>query len=256
MTSSATRPDQAAAFELRLPDAASQHASQDEEWCEVVLDGTTRRLRFHDYADIYSIPGLYERLIYEELRCDSPRVIAGLVFAELNRRGRGGEALRVLDLGAGNGIVGEELAAGGVPYLVGVDIIAEASAAAARDRPGLYEEYIVGDLLDGTAGARERLRPHRLNALTCVAALGFGDIPPAVFSEALRCVETGALVAFTIKEDFLGERDPSGFAGLVDRLVGDGTLMPLARERYQHRLSWAGEPLHYVAVLAEKRAEL
>ena len=175
-------------FILRLPDEAHSAADQDEEWFEVEHRGRTRRLRFHDYADIYSIPGLYERLIYDELRCESPRVIAGLV----------------------------------------------------------------ADLLADRAAVRERLDAHRLNALTCVAALGFGDIPPDVFLEGLSHLATPALVAFTIKERFLGDGDPSGFASLIDRLYADGTLREIDRVRYQHRLSWAGEPLHYVAVLAEK----
>jgi predicted TPR repeat methyltransferase len=239
-------------FVLRLPDEASATADQDEEWCEVEYEGRTRRLRFHDYPDIYSIPGLYERLIYEELRCESPRVIAGLVREELERRGTDPASLRVLDLGAGNGIVAEELRDIGADHFVGIDIIPEAEEAAERDRPGLYDEYVVADLLDYDEEIRERLDGHRLNALTCVAALGFGDIPPDVFCEALRRVETQSLVAFTIKETFLGEKDPSGFSALIERLKADGTLKEIATERYQHRLSWAGEPLHYIAVLAEK----
>ena len=243
-------------FVLRLPDEASAAADQDEEWCEVEHEGRTRRLRFHDYTDIYSIPGLYERLIYEELRCESPRVIAGLMSDELERRGADATSLRVLDLGAGNGIVAEELREVGAEHFVGVDIIPAAADAAERDRPGLYDDYVVCDLLDYDDKTRERLDRHRLNALTCVAALGFGDIPPEVFCEALRRVEAPALVAFTIKETFLGEKDPSGFSETIERLKADGTLKELASERYQHRLSWAGEPLHYIAVLAEKTGDL
>lgn len=242
-------------FVLRLPDEASASASQDEEWCEVEIDGATRRLRFHDYTEIYSIPGLYERLIYERLGCQSPRVIAGLLAREIESRDVDPETVRLLDLGAGNGIVAEELADAGVKHFVGVDIIQAAADAAERDRPGLYDEYVVADLLDAASGAGERLDQHALNALTCVAALGFGDIPPEVFCEALRHVETGALVAYTIKDSFLGDEDPSGFSDLVERLERDGSLVTISRERYQHRLSWAGEPLHYVAVLAEKRAQ-
>ena len=243
-------------FELRLPDEASASASQDEEWCEVEIDGHTRRLRFHDYSDIYSIPGLYERLIYERLGCQSPRVIAGLLKQELPSRDGDASDLRVLDLGAGNGIVAEELADVGVEHFVGVDIIPEAAVAAERDRPGLYDEYVVADMLDPSSGAAERLERHSLNALTCVAALGFGDIPPEVFCEALRHIDTPGLVAYTIKDAFLGEKDQSGFSELVERLEEDGTLCTITRERYQHRLNWAGEPLHYVAVLAEKRKDL
>src|SRR3954447_7706571 len=241
-------------FVLRLPDQASKTADQDEEWFEVEYDGETRRLRFHDYAEIYSIPGLYEELIYERLRCESPRVIARLLAQELDRRDVAPAKLRVLDLGAGNGIVAEELSKLGADYFVGVDIIPEAGEAAERDRPGLYEEYVTADLMKLPDETRERLDGSGLNALTCVAALGFGDIPPEVFCEALRRVSTPALVTYTIKEKFLGEEDPSGFSDLVEQLDKDGTLVTLTTERYQHRLSWAGEPLHYIAVVAEKRS--
>ena len=242
-------------FVLRLPDEASATASQDEEWCEVEVDGKSRRLRFHDYSDIYSIPGLYERLIYERLGCQSPRVIAGLLRDELESRDQDPSELRVLDLGAGNGIVAEELSRVGVGHLVGIDIIEEAAEAAERDRPGLYDDYVVADLLENSPEVRKRLDDHELNAFTCVAALGFGDIPPQVFCEALRRVNTPSLVVYNIKETFLGEEDPSGFSDLVEGLDEQGSLVTLAKERYQHRLSWAGQPLHYYAVLAEKRAD-
>lgn len=241
-------------FELRLPDEASKSADQDEEWFEVEVDGETRRLRFHDYDEIYAIPGLYEELIYERLRCESPRVIARLLAEELDRRDTDPAKLRVLDLGAGNGIVAEEVSKLGADYFVGIDIIPEAAESAERDRPGLYDEYVVADLMKLPDETRERLDSSGLNALTCVAALGFGDIPPAVFCEALRRISTPALVVYTIKEKFLGEEDPSGFSDLVERLEAEGTLVTLKTERYQHRLSWAGEPLHYIAVVAEKRA--
>jgi SAM-dependent methyltransferase len=240
-------------FILRLPDGASTSADQDEEWCEVECDGETRRLRFHDYAEIYSIPGLYERLIYEELRCDSPRVIAKLLGAEIEKRDIDPASLRVLDLGAGNGIVAEELARVGLEHFVGIDIIPEAAQAAERDRPGLYADYVVADLLEDSRDTRSRLDAHELNCFTCVAALGFGDIPPEVFCEALRRINTPSLVAYNIKETFLGEKDPSGFSDMVERLDQEGSLVTLSKERYQHRLSWAGEPLYYYAVLAEKR---
>ncbi|MGH3822900.1 MAG: methyltransferase, partial [Pseudonocardiaceae bacterium] len=61
-------------FEILLPEVGHDpDLAQDEEWCEVVVEGERRRIRFHDYHEIYSIPGLYERLFYDTLGCESPR---------------------------------------------------------------------------------------------------------------------------------------------------------------------------------------
>jgi len=67
-------------------------------------------------------------------------------------------ALRVLDLGAGNGMMGEVLKERhGVARLVGADIIPEARDAAFRDRPDVYDEYFVADFCDLQPEDRERL---------------------------------------------------------------------------------------------------
>src|SRR5918997_860073 len=44
--------------------------SQDREWCRVRLDEEERTIRFHDYAEIYAVPGLYE----DYLACDLTRL--------------------------------------------------------------------------------------------------------------------------------------------------------------------------------------
>ena len=240
-------------FDLRLPDAS---LDQDEEWCELLVDGRRRRIRFHDYDEIYSIPGLYERLFFELLECDSPRAVTALLGRALRERGRDTSTLRVLEVGAGNGMVGEELDELGVSTIVGVDIIEQAATAAERDRPGIYDDYLVLDLTAIPAGTHDELRARSFNCLVTVAALGFGDIPTEAFTSAYNLVEGGGLVAFNIKEDFLTDDDGSGFARLIKRALGDGSLELLAERRYRHRLSIAGEPLHYVAIVAEKRADL
>ena len=241
-------------FEIHLPDAGC--GSQDEEWCELRVNGDVRRIRFHDYHEIYAIPGLYEQLFYDLLECDSPRTVCDLLGRHLDARGRSAADLRVLDVGAGNGMVGEQLAAMGAATIVGVDIIPEAAEAARRDRPGTYDDYHVVDLTDIPPDVHAELRGHRFNCLATVAALGFGDIPPEAFAAAFDLVEVGGLVAFNIKDEFLGDGDGSGFSRLIDRAVEDGTLELCAERHYRHRLSVAGEPLHYVALVGEKRGEL
>ena len=51
---------------VALPEAGLS-MTQDAEWCVVRADGHWRQIRFHDYGDLYSVPGLYEKVIYEIL---------------------------------------------------------------------------------------------------------------------------------------------------------------------------------------------
>jgi SAM-dependent methyltransferase len=243
-------------YEVSLPTHDGPAFDQDEEWCEIVHDGERRRIRFHDYHEIYSIPGLYEHLFYELLECDSPRTVAESLREELASAGRDAADLRVFEVGAGNGMVGRELAELGVRTIVGVDIIEEAKMAAERDRPGVYEDYLVLDLTNIPPDVKRDLEGRDFNCLVTVAALGFGDIPPNAFASAYNLVEEGGLVAFNIKEDFISDGDGSGFSRLIKRGLEDGALEMKSERRYQHRLSVAGEPLYYMAIVAEKRADL
>ena len=241
-------------FDLTFPKGAPGEYDQDEEFCEIVIDGERRRILFHDYDQIFQIPGLYEQLFYAEMECDSPRTIAGLIGEQVDNESAA--QLRVLDVGAGNGMVGEELDRMGAKHIVGVDIIPEAAEAAQRDRPGIYDEYFVVDLTDLPAGDLARLQDHRLNCLTTVAALGFGDIPPEAFTTAYNLIEEGGLVAFNIKERFVTDGDRSGFEDLISTALDDGTMELEAQRRYRHRLDVSGHPLYYIAMVARKRADL
>jgi SAM-dependent methyltransferase len=236
---------------VALPEA-SQFLDQDSEWCVVERDGAWREVRFHDYGALYEIPGLYEKLFTEMLRCHSPRVVTRALVRECERVGRSLRSLRVLDMGAGNGMVGEELVRAGVGEVVGLDILPEAKVAAQRDRPGVYSDYVVADLTAPNDAVTASLRSRRLNCLVTVAALGYDDVPARAFLEALRLLEDGALVAFNIKEDFLSPFDGSGFGGVLRRLYENKTLKPIRQRRYRHRNATSGEPLYYVLVLAEK----
>jgi predicted TPR repeat methyltransferase len=229
-------------------------AQQDEEHCEVVLDGEVRRIRFHDYDEIFQIPGLYERIFYEELKCTSPGVVVDLLRESLTSAGVDAGGLRVLDLGAGNGMVGELLDEMGADQIVGVDIIPEAATAADRDRPGVYDDYVVADMADLDVADRVRLEDRRFTCLTSVAALGFGDVPPEAFACAYDLLEDGGFVAICIKEDFLRDGEGSGFAALMRGMLDSGELEVVGRRRYMHRKSAAGDALPYEALVARKRA--
>jgi predicted TPR repeat methyltransferase len=230
--------------------------AQDEEWCEVLSAGRWRQLRLHDYADIYKAPGLYEHIFEGLLRCNSPRRVVGLLAEVLQDWRELPTDLSVIDLGAGNGMVGEELRRLGVRGLVGVDIIPEAAEAARRDRPGIYDDYVVADLCDLSEGDAERLGRRQPNCLSTVSALGFGDIPTRAFATAFNLIATPGWLAFNIKESFLNASDASGFARLIHLLAEREIIQVQAYRRYSHRLSVSGRRLNYVAMTARKLREI
>lgn len=239
-------------FPLRFSET-SFDLDQDEEWCEVKLNDQWRRIRLHDYHEIYNIPGLYEAVFCRRLKCCSPERVVGLLDDVLNDFPQSTERLRVLDVGAGNGMVADELRKAGVETIHGIDIIPEARGAALRDRPGTYADYYVSDLTQPSNPDYEAIRAADLNALTLVAALGYGDIPPAAFVQACNLIDTPGWLAFNIKETFLDEdEDGTGFCALIRRLRKHGYMQVEAYRRYQHRLSVSGKPLHYIAMVASK----
>ncbi len=220
---------------------------RDDDW---------QKIRFHDYSRIYEIEGLYERLFRDALECRSPEKIAELLTEQAQKSGMPIESLRVLDLGAGNGMVGEALRNLGVRTIVGVDILKAAKAAVNRDRPGVYARFLVEDMTDLSSESRALLEGERLNCMTCVAALGFGDIPVQVFVEAYNLVEPGGLIAFNIKEEFLNNGSGSDFSDLVRSMFDRGDMEVQASTRYVHRKATSGIPLHYVAFVGRKQRSL
>lgn len=242
-------------IEVTLPQAEARAAELDqhEEWCQLATPGGVRRVRFHDYDVIFSIEGLYERLFRDELQCTSPTVVRELLGDQLSSEDVEPSSLRILDLGAGNGMVAEELKDLGAETIVGLDILPEARMAAERDRPGVYDDYHVADLTDPGAGVDQALRDVDASCLTTVAALGFGDIPPRAFANAFGYLADDGWVAMTIRDDFVTQGDGSGFSHLLRRMNDEGALEIVTDHRYQHRLAVSGEPLFYHAYVGRKR---
>jgi len=240
--------------EIRIPKLSPKqnNISQDKEWFEVRINGYLKRIRFHDYGKLYEIPGLYEKLFYEKLKCCSPSFVVNLLEEVASDFGEATDEFRVLDVGAGNGMVGDELYHIGVDSVMGIDILSEAKKATFRDRPEIYDDYIVTNLANIPKKHEIKLQEEDFNCLTTVAALGFGDIPPIAFLRALDFIETPGWLAFNIKEDFLHEDDTSGFCQLIRQMNCEKLIQIQCYRRYQHRISITGEPLYYVAMIAKK----
>lgn len=203
-------------------------------------------------------------IFHKHLQCQSPQGLVSLlaecvgthpVFAS-------GKPLRVLEIGAGNGIVAAELKAqldGRIETLIGTDILPEAREAAMRDRPNVFDQYFVADLLDQTQVAW--LGKGKFEVLVACAALGlgWGDMPVQALLTALTVVRDGGLVAITMNECWLGKADETPWGQFIAKLDGKGleglsNLRELQRKRYKHRLDVRGNWIWYMAIIFEKTA--
>jgi SAM-dependent methyltransferase len=241
---------------IRFPQKDSKHDDQNEIIFHLIEDDQKVELRFHDYPEIYNRQGLYEQLFYDRLKCTSPKVVGEILKKTLDSMEQNFSEMRVLDLGAGNGMMGEVLKANGVARLIGIDIIPEAKEACFRDRPDLYDDYYVTDFMNLTSEEKRDIEGWSFDCLTSVAALGFGDIPPKAFFQGLQFVKTGGWVAFNIKETFLDNSDKTGFSRFIRELIFSEFLDLHHLVRYRHRLSMEGVPLYYFALIAQKTSEI
>jgi predicted TPR repeat methyltransferase len=238
---------------ISFPISEPHALGQDEAFFLLKEDDRELRIRFHDYDQIYDRPGLYEQLFYQRLRCASPRKARDLLAKVLLDNRLELSELRVLDLGAGNGMVGELLDAARV---VGVDISESARRACERDRPDAYDAYYVADMSRPSAEMTAEMKSWKLDCLTCIAALGFGDIPVTAFANAFNLIRDEGWVVFNIKETFLQESDRSGFSMLVKHLLVSDTLQVHHLERYRHRISIDGRALFYYVLVGRKEADI
>ena len=241
---------------IQFPKLETDNLEQDETYFYLQEANERRKIRFHDYDEIYKVPGLYEQIFYDRLKCSSPNKVASILKAAVNQSLDNFSELRVLDLGAGNGMMGEELKKYGISRLVGVDIIQEAHDATIRDRPGLYDAYYVDNFCELDESTKSDIISWQFDCMVTVAALGFGDIPPKAFIEAFNIIKSKGWVAFNIKETFFDNSDDTGFSRMIRELIYSEYLDIYYIERYRHRLSIEGQPLYYFAIAGSKNDDV
>jgi predicted TPR repeat methyltransferase len=238
---------------ISFPISEPHTLEQDESYFLLKEDDRELKFRFHDYDQIYDRAGLYEQLFYQRLRCASPRKARDLLAKVLQDNRVELSELRVLDLGAGNGMVGELLDAARV---IGVDISESARKACERDRPDAYDAYYVADMARPGAELMAEMKSWKLDCLSCIAALGFGDIPVSAFANSFNLIADDGWVVFNIKETFLQESDRSGFSLLVKHLLVSETLQVHHLERYRNRMSIDGRALFYYVLVGRKGSDI
>lgn len=228
-----------------------------ETWIEFGPGGARTRVGFHDYAAIYAVPGLYERVFYDELGMCSAERVVGLYAAALRNLGRRPADERVVDLGAGNGLGGEQLRQIGVGSIVGVDLEPRAREAACRDRAWVYDDYVVGDLATMAGAELAALAALEPTAVLALSALGFGHAPPAVLDRALGMLSGGGLFAFAVKPALLPGSDDAagretGYPDFLAQLFAD-RADEVERHDYVHRRRTDGSADDAVAIAGRLR---
>ena len=227
---------------------------QGQEAFLLHTDSDTERIVLHDYARVYSVPGLYEEVVQRRLRCASPETVAEALVEAAASEAIPAGGLRAFDLGAGNGVVGEELSRRDVTVIAGADGIPEARDAAHRDRPGLYAHYLVAQTLD-VAEVAGLVRSEDLTALVAAGAVGEGHVPVDALEQLWDAFPAGSFLALTLKDGGpeSGDHDVADLDALLARAAtGTAPTRTVLRRRFRHRVSMAGDELFYVVLVATK----
>jgi predicted TPR repeat methyltransferase len=237
--------------DVTLPDPTAQNG-KEAGYCLVDDGGALRQVRFRGDPRLWEWPGVFEHLVRNLLRGNAPGALCHLLDRQLRSARFRATDLRVIDLFAGNGWMGEELSALGVEEIVGVDSTAAAAAAVERDHPDVYRSYLVLDMRRLSEGQRDELMAYDFNCLTCVDPLAADEPAPNAFTEAFNLLAPDGWAAFHLNaETAEGGRD-SRFARLVHRMIQSGAMNVVSQQRYRHRFSTYGAPLFHVAVIARK----
>ena len=120
---------------------------------------------------------------------------------------------KVLDAGAGTGLVGVELNRLGYKNIDAMDMSRGMLDEAGRK--GVYEnlyQMVMGEPLDLDTGSYD--------AVICVGVLTLGHAPASSLDELARIVRPGGLVAFTLRPDVYRQ---NGFMEKQHQLESDGT---------------------------------
>ncbi len=237
--------------EVSLPDAATQNG-KEAGYCLVEDGGALRQVRLRGDARLWEWPGVYEHLVRTLLRGNAPGALSHMLDRQLRSSGTNAADLRVIDLGAGNGWMGEELGSIGIPLVIGVDSSSAAAIAAERDHPDVYQSYLMLDMRRLSEAQRDDLMNYDFNCLVCVDALAADEPAPNAFAEAFNLLAPDGWVAFHLNaETAEGGRD-SRFARIVHRMIQSGSMNVATQQRYRHRFTTYGAPLFHVGVVARK----
>ena len=168
--------------------------------------------------------------------------------------------LNILDVAAGNGVVGEELRKQlgekpGIRRLIGTDLLESARSAALRDRPDVYDDYVAADL----TRPRESGLPSSSDVVVICAALGpgDGDLPLEAMDGAIALLREGGLLTFTVNAGNKGVNSPPRWQSFMASINESKeshweSLEEVARQTFKHRKNVQGKWIEYMMLIYKK----
>ena len=105
---------------------------------------------------------------------------------------------KILDAGAGTGMVGEELARLGFKRITALDL--SPGMLMTANEKFVYEELVVGEL-----GKPLGFETGHFAGTTCIGTLTFGHAPAESLDELVRVTKAGGTVVFSMRTDYYTE---------------------------------------------------
>ncbi|XP_078688345.1 methyltransferase-like protein 27 [Branchiostoma floridae x Branchiostoma belcheri] len=174
------------------------------------------------YYDNWS--GHYEEEIMTQLKCIAPRVCADAVQKALAGSDR--KEVRILDVAAGTGLVGEELQKMGFTNMDAVD--------GSRDMLDLAErKQIYQRVICDFVGANPMdIENDTYDAIACCSAFGPGHLKEDCLPELIRVVKPGGSIVITFREEYLYivEDYKDKLEPAMDRLQNTGLWERVSRD--------------------------
>ena len=66
---------------IQFPPADVRELCQDEVYFYLLEGESREKIRLHDYDRIYEVPGLYEQVVCERLKCQSPATVVDVLYS-------------------------------------------------------------------------------------------------------------------------------------------------------------------------------
>ena len=168
--------------------------------------------RLYGARDLVELRAEYERIasVYDHDLAGPHEYLAPAAVADVCAAllGRGA---RILDVGAGTGLLGTALRERGFASLDALDL--SPAMLAEAERKGVY-----GSLVEGTLGESLPYETGAYDAVVASGVLTIGHAPASSLDELVRITRVGGLVVFTLRSD----RTPPGFDDAIARLTTTG----------------------------------